>query len=80
MKTILSSAAVTLALITAAFAGEVQGVVAQVDPDARMLMLESGETFALAEDISVEGLEPGTQVVVTFEDGTTNATSVAPAG
>lgn len=80
MKTILSSAAVTLALIGAAFAGEAQGVVASVDPDARTLVLESGETFLLGDDVAMEMLEPGTQVVVTFEDGTTNATAVTPAG
>lgn len=80
MKTVISSAAMTLALITAAFAGEMTGVVASVDADARMLVLESGETFALPEGMDVAGLEPGTQVTVTFEDGTTNATAVTPAG
>ena len=80
MKTVLSSAAITLGLISAAFAGEMQGVVASVDPDARMLILESGETFSIAEGVTMDELAPGTQVVVTFEDGTTNATSVAPAG
>ena len=80
MKTVLSAAAVTLALVSAAFAGEIEGTVANVDPDARMLVLESGETFALPEGLDVATLEPGTQVIVTFEDGTTNATSVAPAG
>ena len=80
MKTVLSAAAATLALVASAFAAELSGTVATVDADARMLVLESGETFMLGDEISLEGLAPGTQVVVTYEDGTTTATAVTPAG
>ena len=80
MKTIATSAAALLALTAAAFAAEVEGVVANVDPSTRTLVLESGEAFVLAEDVVIDGLAPGAVVVVTFEDGTTNATAVAPAG
>ena len=80
MKTIITAAAATLALMTAAFAAEAQGVVAAVDPDARTLVLESGETFTLADGVILDGVEPGAQVVVTYEDGTTTATQIAPAG
>ena len=80
MKTVLASAAATLVLMTAAFAAEATGVVAAIDPAARMIVLESGETFTLADGVEVEGLEPGAQVVITYEDGTTNATQIVPAG
>ena len=80
MKTVLSAAALTLALVGSAFAAEVAGVLATVDADARTIVLESGETFLLSDEVSLEGLAPGTQVVVTYEDGTTNATAITPAG
>ena len=67
-------------LAAPAFAGEVQGTVAQVDPDARTMVLETGEAFTLAESVDVETLEPGTAVLVTFTDGTTEATEIVPAG
>ncbi len=44
------------------------------------LVLEDGTTFTLAEGVSMEGLEPGTEVTVSYEDqdGTLVATEVAP--
>ena len=63
-----------------AIAGQVQGTVAQVDPDARTMILETGEAFTLAETVDVEALAPGAPVVVTFTDGTTEATEIVPAG
>ena len=80
MKTVLTSAAAALALITAAYAAEMTGVVVQVDPDARTIVLESGETFSIMDGVALEEIQPGTQVVVTYDDGTTNATAVTPAG
>ena len=73
--------ALPLALLAApALAGEVQGTVAQIDPASRTMMLETGEAFTIAEGVDVETLTPGTVVVVTFTDGTTEATEVVPAG
>ena len=73
--------ALPLGLLAApAFAGEVQGTIAQVDPDARTMVLETGEAFTLAETVDVETLQPGVAVLVTFTDGTTEATEILPAG
>ena len=80
LQAALAGAALALAMPLAALAGEISGTVAQVDPDARTMILESGEAFTLAEDVAVEEIAPGTQVVVTFTDGTTEATAVTPAG
>ncbi len=48
--------------------------------DAGTLILEDGTTFTLAEGVSMEGLEPGTEVTVSYEeqDGQLIATEVAP--
>ena len=80
MKTIAASAAALLALIAAAHAGETSGIVASVDPEGRTLVLDSGETFTLVDEVSLEGIQPGVPVVVTFNDGTTEATAIQPAG
>lgn len=75
-KTLIQAAAAML-LSGAAIAGEVEGVVTSYDPATRMIVLESGEAFRLADGIDLDGLEPGGKVVVTYDDGTTDATSVA---
>ena len=79
MKTVLTSAAALLAMMAAATAGEMTGTVASVDPEGRTLVLDTGATFTLADEVSLEGIEPGASVTVTFDDGTTEATAIAPA-
>ncbi len=56
------------------------GKIATVDPAAGSITLEDGTTFTIAEGVSMEGLEPGTEVTVSFEeqDGQLIATEVAP--
>jgi hypothetical protein len=76
IKTIVT----TVSLLTfagVAFAGEVEGVVTNYDPATRMIVLESGEAFRLADGVELDGLQPGGKVMITFDDGTTDATSVA---
>ena len=79
MKTVITSAAALLALVASAYAGEVSGTVASVDPEGRTLVLDSGETFTLVDEVSLEGIQPGLPVVVTFNDGTTEAIAIQPA-
>ena len=67
----------TLAMAGAAFAGEIEGVVSNYDPTTRMIVLESGEAYRVADGVELDGLQPGGKVVITYNDGTTDATSVA---
>ena len=62
-----------------AFAEEAAGKVAAVD--AGTLILEDGTTFTISDGVSTEGLEPGTEVTVSYEeqDGQMVATGIAPA-
>ena len=66
-----------LTMAGAAFAGEVEGVVSNYDPATRMIVLESGEAYRLTDGVEPDGLEPSGKVVITYDDGTTDATSVA---
>ncbi len=64
--------------VAIAHADEAAGKVAAVDSST--LILEDGTTFTIAEGVSMEGLEPGTEVTVSYEeqDGQLIATEVAP--
>ena len=66
--------------VAVANADEAAGKVAAVDPASGSLILEDGTTFTIAEGVSMDGLEPGTEVTVSFEeqDGQLIATEVAP--
>ena len=64
--------------IAGAHADKAAGKVAAAD--STTLTLEDGTTFTIGEGVSMEGLEPGTEVTVSYEDqdGTLVATEVAP--
>ena len=66
--------------VAIAQAEETAGKIAIVDPSSGSLMLEDGTTFTIADGVSMDGLEPGTEVTVSFEeqDGQLIATEVAP--
>lgn len=61
-----------------ALADEAAGKISAVD--ASSITLEDGTTFTIGEGVSTEGLEPGTEVTVSYEEkeGQKVATEVAP--
>lgn len=77
MKNILAFAFVSAAMLSTAFAGEIEGVVKMIDPAAATIELESGEVYTIAEGMELEGVEAGKTVKVMFDDGTTAATEIA---
>ncbi len=50
----------------AASADELEGIIAGINDDG-ILMLTDGTEFLLPEEFNVEGLEPGTKVLVDYE-------------
>ena len=64
--------------IAAAHADEIAGKLAAAD--LTVLILEDGTSFTIGEGVSMEGLEPGTEVTVSYEeqDGQLIATEVVP--
>lgn len=79
MKKFIITAASVLSLTGAAYAAEVEGVVTNYDPATKMIVLESGEAFHVADGVQLDALQPGGKVVVTYNDGTTDATAVTVA-
>ena len=45
---------------------EAAGIIAVIDEST--LILEDGATFTISEGVSIEGLEPGSEVTVSFEE------------
>jgi len=76
MKKFVATLAASAAMIGFAYAGEAQGTVASVDVETSTIMLETGETFVAQEGVDVDGLAPGTQVRITYDDTTMEATDV----
>lgn len=47
---------------------EARGKVTAVDPAARMIQLEDGTVYTIGEGVPLEGLQPGTEVTVSYEE------------
>jgi hypothetical protein len=77
MKKIFITTVSVLSFASAAYAAEVEGVVTNYDPATKMIVLESGEAFTIADGVQLDGLQPGGKVVITYDDGTTDATAVS---
>jgi len=76
MKKFVAIALVSAAMLSTAFAGDIEGVVKTLDLDAATVELESGEVFTLAEGLELEGIEVGKTVMIMFDDGTTDAVEI----
>ncbi|MEM5473926.1 DUF1344 domain-containing protein [Hoeflea sp. AS60] len=77
MKKIVAIAFASAAMLSTAFAGEVEGVVKTLDQATSTIELESGEVYTVAEGVELEGIEAGKTVMIMFDDGTTQATEIA---
>ncbi|WP_420406993.1 DUF1344 domain-containing protein [Hoeflea sp.] len=77
MNKFVALAFASTAMISSAFAGEIEGVVSAVDTSTSAISLESGETFTVAEGVSLDGVEAGKTVMIMFEDDTNVANEIA---
>ncbi len=85
MNKFLSAVAVSALLFATgvASADETSGKIQQVNEEARSMTLDNGQSFGLAEGVEIEGLQPGTEVKVSFEQndsGQNIATAVEQVG
>ena len=69
MKNILAAAAAAALFVSAgsAFAEDAAGTIETIDPATGIIILDDGQTYTVAEGVSVEGLQPGDVVTVSFE-------------
>jgi hypothetical protein len=70
MKTVLAIALAVLFVLGAAgaWAGEIHGKIQLVIPADRMIVLDDGTKLWLAEDVNMETLREGAEVLASFED------------
>jgi Cu/Ag efflux protein CusF len=64
--------------IAVAQADEADGRIIAIDQTSGTIVLDDGTTFTVSEGLSMDGLEPGTEVTVSYEemDGQLVATEV----
>lgn len=76
MRKLIVTAAAIAAFTTGAFAGVMEGKVQSVDPATRTIVLEDGSSYVAGDGVAIEELAAGDAVMVTYDDGTNNATAV----
>ena len=76
MKKFVATLAASAAMIGFAYAGEAEGTVASVDAESSTVTLESGESFVAQEGVDIDTVAPGSQVRITYDDTTMEATDV----
>ena len=60
---------IVLALsVAGACAAEIEGKIQSLDTSDRTIVLDNGTTLSVAEEISLEGLQAGTDVKVFYEE------------
>ncbi len=83
MKPIIGavSAIALIASVGMAAADETTATVEQVDETMRTITLDDGNTYELQEGVNIEGIFPGQEVTVSYEEenGDYVASSVEPA-
>ena len=82
MKTLFAVLTTVLFLGAAgtALAAETKGKIQTVDPATRIIQLDDGTMYTVAEGVALDSLKPGTEVTVSFEEknGQKTATDVKP--
>lgn len=82
MKTLLPAAlaaAMFLSGAQASFAAQSEGVVASVDTETRIIVLEDGTSWTAAEGVDLSGIEAGDTIEITYDEGGSVATAVTEA-
>ena len=61
------SATAMIVAISVASAEEVNGTIVSIDDEKRIIVLDNGVSYTVAEAVFIEGLQPGDEVTVLFE-------------
>ena len=67
MRTLIGAVAAALLISTAAFAGQTEGLIKNVDKDALTLTLEDGKSFKLNAETDLDALKPGMDIVIAYD-------------
>ncbi|MEM1397726.1 MAG: DUF1344 domain-containing protein [Pseudomonadota bacterium] len=68
MKNLSAAAVVTLAMCSAVFAGESQGVIETIDQSTYTITLSDGENYKLPEEFDISLIGPGMRIALAFDE------------
>ena len=76
MRKVLITLAATLVATASAYAANLQGVVTEIDHDARTVALDGGESMKVIETADESSIEVGDNVTVVTDDATGEVTEI----
>jgi Cu/Ag efflux protein CusF len=76
MKILLTTFTLAAMFVGSALAGEIAGKVQSVDMDAKRITLEDGSEFTVDKAASLDGIEAGTSVKITYDDSSNIAVAI----
>ncbi|GLS37760.1 hypothetical protein GCM10010869_33540 [Mesorhizobium tianshanense] len=68
MRILIGAVAATLLISTAAFAGQAEGLIKEVDKETLTLTLDDGKSYKLNAETDLEALKPGMDIVIAYDE------------
>lgn len=68
IRLLAAATAILGAALSAAFAGEVEATIVDINPDEAKLTLSDGNSYSIPVDFYIDDLKPGMAVLVFFEE------------
>ncbi|RRI05464.1 DUF1344 domain-containing protein [Mesorhizobium tamadayense] len=67
MRTLIGAVGAMLMISTAAFAGQTEGLIKNVDKDTLTLTLDDGKSYKLNAETDLDALKPGMDIVIAYD-------------
>jgi Cu/Ag efflux protein CusF len=68
MRIPIGAVAAMLLISTAAFAGQAEGLIKEIDKDTLTLTLDDGKSYKLNAETDLEALKPGMDIVIAYDE------------
>ncbi|MER8440305.1 DUF1344 domain-containing protein [Mesorhizobium sp. M1393] len=68
MRIPIGAVAAMLLISTAAFAGQTEGLIKEVDKDTLTLTLDDGKSYKLKAEPDLDALKPGMDIVIAYDE------------
>ncbi|MER8498261.1 DUF1344 domain-containing protein [Mesorhizobium sp. M1312] len=68
MRIPIGAVAAMLLISTAAFAGQTEGLIKEVDKDTLTLTLDDGKSYKLNAEPALDALKPGMDIVIAYDE------------
>ncbi|MCF6099248.1 MULTISPECIES: DUF1344 domain-containing protein [Mesorhizobium] len=68
MRIPIGAVAAMLLISTAAFAGQTEGLIKEIDKETLTLTLDDGKSYKLNAETDLEALKPGMDIVIAYDE------------